>query len=246
MMTRPTWNLDALIQLFMGVLVFLSVGVIINHALLTTEELATAEGRFLGFMIQTAVLHLGSFLCIAHFLRLHQLDWEKGFGLARVCLRKTIGLAVGVALLATPIAMALQQLVARAMVSVNVEPRAQEVVQTLERTVQWEQQIYFALVALVMAPVIEELVFRGILYPAIRQRGFPRAALWVSALLFAFTHANVMTFIPLTFLALVLTWLYERTGNILAPIVAHGTFNGINFFLVIYQHEIIEKLRAWQ
>ncbi len=246
MTTRPAWSLDALIQLMMGVLVCLSLGVIINHLALSKEELATSEGRFFGFMIQTSVLHLGTFLCIGHFLRLHQSNWGNGFGLTHIGIRKTAGLAIGAALIATPIAMVLQQLVAHAMMSVNVEPRAQEVVKTLEQTIHWGQQLYFAFVALVMAPVIEELIFRGILYPAIRQRGCPRAALWISALLFAFTHANVMTFIPLTFLALVLTWLYERTGNILAPIVAHGTFNGINFFLVIYQHELIDKLRAWQ
>jgi membrane protease YdiL (CAAX protease family) len=48
-----------------------------------------------------------------------------------------------------------------------------------------------------------------------------------------------MIFLPLTLLALALTWLYERTNNLLAPILAHSLFNGVNFLLFI-----IERLGA--
>ncbi|HOB32537.1 MAG TPA: CPBP family intramembrane metalloprotease, partial [Verrucomicrobiota bacterium] len=46
-------------------------------------------------------------------------------------------------------------------------------------------------------------------------------------------HANLKTFIPLTVLALVMTLLYERTGNLLAPIATHATFNAVNFIYLI-------------
>jgi len=246
MTPRPAWNSDLLIQLFLGVFVCLSLGVILSQALLSPGVRGTTEGRFLSFLTQTAVLHIGTILCVRHFLRRHRTTWAEGFGFARAGAGRAVGLGVGVALLATPLAMLLQQLAAQLMMSADVQPRAQEVVRTLEQTVRWEQQIYFALVALILAPAIEEFLFRGILYPAIKQHGFPRLALWSSALLFSLSHANVMTFLPLTFLALVLTWLYERTGNLLAPMVTHAMFNAINFILVIYQHELIGKLRAWQ
>jgi hypothetical protein len=80
--------------------------------------------------------------------------------------------------------------------------------------------IYFGVVAIVVAPVVEEILFRGILYPAIKELGRPRLALWGTAILFALSHENAMSLLPLTFLALVLTWLYERTDNLLAPIAA--------------------------
>ncbi len=75
------------------------------------------------------------------------------------------------------------------------------------------------------------MLFRGIIYPAIKQSGFPRAALWGTSLLFALIHLNLANFVPLVVLALMLTWLYERTDNLLASIAAHGTFNAAN---VIY------------
>jgi CAAX protease family protein len=84
----------------------------------------------------------------------------------------------------------------------------------------------------VLAPVAEEMLFRGILYPAVKQAGFPRLALWGTALLFAAVHQNLVTFVPLTVLALALAWLYERTDNLWAPITAHAMFNAMNFVIL--------------
>jgi membrane protease YdiL (CAAX protease family) len=87
--------------------------------------------------------------------------------------------------------------------------------------------------AVLLAPVAEEMMFRGILYPVIKQVGYPRLALWGTSLLFAAVHLNAVTFVPLTVLALVLTALYERTNNLLAPIAAHLLFNALNFGMLL-------------
>ena len=55
-----------------------------------------------------------------------------------------------------------------------------------------------------IAPLAEEILFRGILYSAVKQAGFPRIALWGSVLLFAVVHMNAVTFVPLVVLALLL------------------------------------------
>jgi membrane protease YdiL (CAAX protease family) len=89
-----------------------------------------------------------------------------------------------------------------------------------------------------LAPVAEEVLFRGILYPAIKQMGRPRLALWGTSLLFAAVHMNVVTFVPLAVLALVLTVLYERTNNLLAPITAHVLFNALNFGMLLVLQQV--------
>ena len=44
---------------------------------------------------------------------------------------------------------------------------------------------------------------------------------------------------PLFVLALVLTWLYEKTDSLLAPIAAHALFNAANLVLLcLLQNEI--------
>src|SRR5262249_9857803 len=86
-----------------------------------------------------------------------------------------------------------------------------------------------------VAPFAEEILFRGILYPWIKAAGFPRIALWVTAIAFGAVHMNVMNFLPLFVLALVLTLLYEKTNNLMAPIAAHSLFNAVNFVMLLLQ-----------
>ena len=76
-------------------------------------------------------------------------------------------------------------------------------------------------------------MFRGILYPMLKQAGYRRLGLWGTSLLFAVVHLNAVTFVPLTALALVLTALYEWTNNLLAPIAAHLLFNALNFGMLL-------------
>jgi membrane protease YdiL (CAAX protease family) len=123
-----------------------------------------------------------------------------------------------------------------------MEPEMQMPVRILQVSVSVERRLVFAVAAIILAPVVEETIFRGILYPLMKQHGPPVVALWATSFFFAAIHANLMTFIPLTFLALVLTWLYERTDTLLAPIVAHAVFNLNNFFLLIYETEVTNWL----
>ena len=95
--------------------------------------------------------------------------------------------------------------------------------------------IFFVVMAVVVAPIAEELLFRGILYPAIKQIGYPRLAAIGTAFLFALFHVNLLTFASLTVVALGLIALYEFTDNLLAPITAHAVFNASNLIMLFWQ-----------
>jgi membrane protease YdiL (CAAX protease family) len=123
----------------------------------------------------------------------------------------------------------------------GLKPEQQQAVQTMEMAVTWRNRLALGLVTILLVPVAEEIFFRGILYPWIKQIGFPRLALWGTALIFAALHMNLVTFVPLTILALILAALYERTGNLLAPITAHALFNGMNFTLLYWLQESAAK-----
>ena len=79
---------------------------------------------------------------------------------------------------------------------------------------------------------------------AVKAAGFPRLALWGTALFFALIHFNLATFLPLLLLALVLTWLYEKTGNLLAPIAAHAAFNALQF-AIFYLLPVATEKYEW-
>ncbi|HYP18177.1 MAG TPA: type II CAAX endopeptidase family protein [Opitutus sp.] len=85
--------------------------------------------------------------------------------------------------------------------------------------------------ATVVAPMAEELLFRATLFRYLRGR-LPRwIALLGPGMIFASLHVNWVTldglasFVPLTTLAVVFSLAYERTGRIATAIVAHAIFN---------------------
>jgi membrane protease YdiL (CAAX protease family) len=79
--------------------------------------------------------------------------------------------------------------------------------------------------AVVVAPLAEEVIFRGYLYPVAKRFAGP----WVSAvfvsLVFAAGHGNVPLMAPLFLLAMIMTWAYERTGSLWSAIGIHFCFN---------------------
>ncbi|MFW6044713.1 MAG: CPBP family intramembrane glutamic endopeptidase [Planctomycetota bacterium] len=91
----------------------------------------------------------------------------------------------------------------------------------------------FITLAVVVAPITEEVLFRGVLYLPMRERfGTIRAAL-AASLLFAAMHGYAAGFGHLFILALVLTWLLENTRTMLWPILIHALHNGAMIAILI-------------
>jgi len=89
------------------------------------------------------------------------------------------------------------------------------------------------IVACVLAPLYEELLFRAGLYRFCRQHLGRTTALILSGALFGAVHANWASFLPLALLGIILALIYETTGDIRAPIIAHGLFN-LNTVLIVF------------
>ena len=92
----------------------------------------------------------------------------------------------------------------------------------------------------VVAPIAEELFFRGVAFNAwLRERG-RRFAYIGSAALFATIHVSLVSLLPIFLLGLALAWVYRRTGSLLAPIAMHATVNGISVaFAMLIRYGVI-------
>ena len=85
----------------------------------------------------------------------------------------------------------------------------------------------------VFAPIAEELFFRGIVFNAwLREAGRTWAYIG-SAALFAAIHLSLESLLPIFLLGLALAWVYQRTGNLIAPITMHATVNGISVAIAL-------------
>lgn len=85
--------------------------------------------------------------------------------------------------------------------------------------------------ALLIAPVTEEMVYRGYLYPVLKPRLGPIGSALFTAALFAAVHLSVPAFASLFVTSLCLTIAYETTGCLLVPILMHVLANGANLLL---------------
>lgn len=81
----------------------------------------------------------------------------------------------------------------------------------------------------VVAPVAEEVFFRGYLQAGLRSRWGARWALVISSLLFALVHLSPATLPPLFVMGLLLGYLYERTDSIWPSIILHALNNSMAF-----------------
>lgn len=80
---------------------------------------------------------------------------------------------------------------------------------------------------MVLAPVCEELAFRGLIYRIFRRSMLPLAAGLLSALIFGLMHVEPTKAIWAFFLGVVAALAYERTRSLLAPILIHALFNAV-------------------
>lgn len=92
---------------------------------------------------------------------------------------------------------------------------------------------FMIILAAVIAPITEELIFRAGIFRYLRTR-IPRAlALILPALLFALLHGNLTALVPLFALGVFFAYAYERTGSIAVPMIAHALFNLNTIVLVM-------------
>ncbi len=79
---------------------------------------------------------------------------------------------------------------------------------------------------LVIAPLTEELFFRGLVLQGFTQNYGPRRAIVYSALLFALIHLNIYQFVGTFAAGILLGWLRIATGSVWPGVVGHFVNNG--------------------
>jgi len=222
-----------------GLMISLSTGMFATLALKKfVSGLTTSDERFYGFVIGSVCFQIVGLILVHVFLRLHEVDWLDFLGLKLPNSRRAVLIGLGVAVLAVPAALLVTELSRIVVTSLTGSAEMQPTMKVLQISVSLPQRILFGATAIVLAPLIEETLFRGILYRTFQQCGYPRLGLYCTSILFGIIHFNLVTFLPLTCLAMVWALLYDRTNNLMASIASHSLFNVVNFFSFIHQEEI--------
>ena len=86
---------------------------------------------------------------------------------------------------------------------------------------------WLLLAGIVVAPVVEELFFRGFLYAGLAQRYSWRRAAVISSALFALIHLQPLAIPPIFILGYIFAYLYRRSGSIWPAVVMHVATNAL-------------------
>ncbi len=99
----------------------------------------------------------------------------------------------------------------------------------LGQSKSWKQIVPSLLAVGILAPLFEEIVFRGVLLTWLRQRIRLELAVLISGIVFAFFHMELVVFPALVLLGCVLAWSYVISESILIPICIHALWNTTAF-----------------
>lgn|GEM_PF-221911 len=235
----PVWEVSLTDFLFLLWLVltlgFLGQGLLrllIGHTLRSQPESGTIELVLYGSMFHAGAIL--AWLC-AHVLqrRRQRTRGETEPFRPRACLRDSVRAAVLTFLVVVPLVGGAGFLWEHLLKVVHLPTERQELVDLFTQTKSPALLGFMVVLALAVAPISEELVFRAWLFRFLRTR-IPRwAAYGASAGLFALLHANWVTFLPLFILGVLFAAAYERTGDIRVPMFAHALFNLHTLLLVL-------------
>ncbi len=81
------------------------------------------------------------------------------------------------------------------------------------------------LCVVVLAPIFEEMFFRGLMYPALRRKLGARMAVFLNGLIFGALHFEPLFLISLVLVGMVLAYEYEKTDSLFAPMLTHSLYN---------------------
>ena len=206
----------------------LITGVVVFFLLMAIPAFTGPAGAIDLKAIESALgLYSAIVLFIIGFLVFRNINPVEAFGLRWVSWRSGLLAVITTLALLMPLIYAAQWL---GYTWSGPQTAPQPIVSFLVEHQTFKDRLFVVLIAVVAAPLTEELIFRGCLYGILRQVGGRFTAIAVSSLLFALIHGHIPSLAGLVILAVGLSLLYEKTGSLWAPILLHAGFNGLSIY----------------
>jgi membrane protease YdiL (CAAX protease family) len=98
--------------------------------------------------------------------------------------------------------------------------------------------VYLVFVAVTVAPLVEEMLFRGVALPILERDFGTRAAVLLVSAVFAAIHFHLPSMAPLLVIAAGFAVAYVRTGSLLVSITMHALFNGVNILMLFVLRDV--------
>ncbi|HEY2614295.1 MAG TPA: type II CAAX endopeptidase family protein [Chthoniobacterales bacterium] len=212
----------------------LAIWFVLNIAAASAHQITSMRNRDL---VENAIFSVGVLLFVAAFLRVRGLDLDSLGGFSKMGFWRTAMTGVVLMLAAYPLIF-LADVVTHRFLDGASEKQA--IVELFNASNSLEQRILIILLAVTVAPIAEEFLFRFFIYGVVKRYFGRTAALIVSAFLFAAVHTHLPSFGPLFVLGTCFAIAYEWSGSILVPMTMHAFFNSLTLTALAFP-ELIEQ-----
>jgi uncharacterized protein len=187
-------------------------------------------------LISTAVIELGLVGFIALFLKLRNFRLAQLTGITRLSFRRAFVTGFILLIVAYPLIVMADWLTAR-MAGTSDSSR-QGIIELFSGSQLLEQRVLIIVLAVAVAPLAEEFIFRFFLYGVLRHYVGRVIALVISAALFAAVHAHLPSLAPLFVLAACFTLAYEWSGSLLVSMTMHAMFNSLTLLALAFPNAL--------
>jgi uncharacterized protein len=168
---------------------------------------------------------------VAGFLKLRRLDLNSLGGFSRISFLRAASTGTILLLAAYPL-IALAEAITQSFFGGGSSK--QGIVDLFNQSHTLQQRIMIIILAVAVAPVAEEFIFRFFLYGVLKRYLGPALGLVLNALLFAAVHAHLPSFAPLFVLGICFTLAYEWSGSILVSMTMHSLFNSLTLVILAF------------
>ena len=183
-------------------------------------------------MFQALFFHIPALIILFGMIYFWRRSGVKRLGLSFRNSLKMLGLSALLYLAILPVVWFFSMVSQLLFFMMGVDSDLQDVVQLFRVSLPVVQRVAVLFAAIVLAPVFEEIVFRGVLLPwVVKRTGFWSGIILVS-LLFAGIHLHLPSLLPLFTLSLMFCMAYAYTQSLWVPIGMHALFNGVTIAIV--------------
>jgi hypothetical protein len=206
---RVPWSI---LDTWIGVvlLILVSIGLLVGVFLFQEEAEQIARGAGI---VLAELIYLFPVLLIFVWRRIH----PKHLGFAKFD-SLTMGIGCGLLIAAYGLVMIHNLL----LMLLGVDTQGEAILKIFS---ELESPVWFFIVGVIFAPLVEEIFFRGFLFQGFRQRYGWIAAIIISSAIFAAAHLDPISFIPTFVLGAALAYVYHRSNSVWPGVILHFMVN---------------------
>ena len=203
------------------------------HATMAALHIELANNERFWLIVQSIALQWLGIVIIAALLKRRRLHMYNAFGIAPRKIIKHVLLGVLFYLAIMPILLVCQFTWQVFLHIIDHQPDLQDVAHFVLGETNMPMRIYLVIMGVALAPIMEEIFFRGILLPICTRRGGIAKGIILVSLIFATIHFHVPSLVPLFILSVAFSLAYFYSKSIIVPITMHSIFNGTSMILLM-------------